>query len=149
MGSSVLLFTALGCLWKLMNAEGVSQILIPLHVVPQKKPSPTRFPAQFCSFLDNLSDQPFSTFLVVLASCSWYHSSFGKEETVLLQLSQRKETLKKPIRQEASEMVGALSIFTVTPASSSCCYVNQLEHLCHKEKVNQCLTDQGKQFSLL
>lgn len=45
-----------------------------------RKPSPTCSPAQSSSFLDYPSNQSFSKFHVMLTSCIWHHSSFGKKK---------------------------------------------------------------------
>lgn len=109
MGSRVLLFTALGCLWQLVNGEN-SQNLIPLHAGLQKKLFLTCFLAQFCCFLDYPSANPFISHLGNFSSC-WLAApgvtAHLVKKKLLLQLSQREKRvcLIKPSKQEATEMV--------------------------------------------
>lgn len=134
----VLVFTALGCLWQLMNGEKVSQNLIPLYAGLQKKLYLTCFLAQFSCFLDYPSDQPFRKFLVMLASCTWCPSSFGKEETVFLQLSQRQKRvcLIKSGKPEAGEMVHSPPSPSLQPLPLAVTK-KDLECLCDVGRVNQ------------
>lgn len=81
-----------------------------------RKPSPTCSPAQSSSFLDYPSNQSFSKFHVMLTSCIWHHSSFGKKETVLLKLSQRQNIwLIKPSKPDTINMVHSPSSSSLQP----------------------------------
>lgn len=95
-----------------MDGERAFQNLSPLHVVLQKNISHL-LSSTIQQLLDYPSDQPFSKFHVMLTSCIWHHSSFGKKETVLLQLSQRQNIW--PIKPSKPDTINVVH----SPSSSS------------------------------